>query len=137
MRKALYTYMTTNCKSIKTWLQPYQPTASTPKPYGVLVIGEKRRDAFNRRGAYRDLHIWPYLLPSSFVALDEAVNEIEQLLAGKTLEGTIAAESDEGADVKFKFLVEWVGEQKDFYDSGLNAITRRIDFRIPLIRSGY
>lgn len=122
MRKALYQYLTANCQSVKTWKQPYQADASTPKPYGVILFGERPRSPFNRRGAFQDVTIWVYFAPGSYLPVDAAVKEIKGLLAGKVLT------TEDGRD----FLVEWDQDGRDFYDDALQALAKRIDFTIPL-----
>ncbi|HHY47096.1 MAG TPA: hypothetical protein GX506_07350 [Firmicutes bacterium] len=122
MRKALYEYLTANCQSVKTWKQPYQADASTPKPYGVIVFGERPRSPFNRRGAFQDVTIWVYFDPGSYLPVDAAVKEIKGLLAGKMLT------TEDGRD----FLIEWNQDGRDFYDDALQALAKRIDFTIPL-----
>src|SRR5690625_6908820 len=100
MRAALYQYLTANCSSIQTWRQPYSADANTPKPYGVIILGEVIKSPVNRMGSFRDLYIWPYFSGPSYLPLDAAVNEIRKLLAGTTL---TTAEGD-------RFTVEWVHE---------------------------
>lgn len=121
MRKAIYQYLTANCKTIPRWSQPYMD--APPKPYGVIVLGEQLPAVGNTRGAYRSLYIWPYVDGESFLVLDDAVKEITKLLSGVTL----------ATDAGNRFSVEWVNEGRDFFDNDLKALTRRVEFRIPIL----
>ncbi len=121
MRTALYQHLTANCTTIPTWRQPYTATADTPKPYGVIVIGEVMRSPFNRLGSFRDLYVWPYFGGSSYVPVDAAVTELRALLSDTML---TTAEGN-------RFAIEFTHEGKDFYDDALKALTRRLEFRIP------
>lgn len=122
MRGALYQHLTQNCESVRTWKQPYQADATTPKPYGVISFQPRSRSPFNRRGAFQDLRIWIYVDPGSFLPLDAAVAEVKALLSDRIL-----AKRDGG-----QFLVEWNQDGRDFYDDDLEALARYIDFTIPL-----
>jgi len=122
MRGALYQHLTQNCESVRTWKQPYQADATTPKPYGVVSFQPRSRSPFNRRGAFQDLRIWIYVDPGSFLPLDAAVAEVKALLSDRIL-----AKRDGG-----QFLVEWNQDGRDFYDDDLEALARYIDFTIPL-----
>jgi len=126
MRAALYQYLTAKCQSITVWRQPYTATKDTPKPYGVIVIGEVMRSPVNRLGSFREIYVWPYFGGSSYVPVDGAVQEIRNLLDGKTL-----TKSDGR-----KFALEWANEGRDYRDPDLEALTRRIDFRVPLVGVG-
>lgn len=126
MRAALYQFLTANCQSIQSWHQPYTPTKATPKPYGVIVIGEVMRSPVNRLGSFREIYVWPYFGGSSYVSLDGAVQEIRNLLDGKAFTK---------ADGRM-FALEWVNEGRDYRDPDLEALTRRIDFRVPLVGVG-
>ncbi len=123
MRAALYQYLTENCQSIKSWHQPGGPDKDTQKPYGVIKLGEETRAPFNNRGFFRELTIWPYFKVGSFIPADQAVAELKGLLAGTILT------TSEG----HKFEIEWVHTGGDFQDPDLDAITRRIEFRIPRV----
>ncbi|NPV80744.1 MAG: hypothetical protein HPY52_10790 [Firmicutes bacterium] len=127
MRKALYQYLTANCQSVKTWKQPYQADASTPKPYGVILFGERPRSPFNRRGVFQDVTIWVYFQPGSYLLVDAAVAEIKALLSGPNGTGKVLTTED-GRD----FLIEWNQDGRDFHDDVLQALAKRIDFTIPL-----
>lgn len=131
MRAALYQYLTTHCQAVKVWQQPYTATKDTPKPYGVIVIGERIRSLDNSRGSFRELYVWPYFGGSSFVPLDGAVREITRLLDGVTLI-TAATPPATGK----RFTVEWADEGRDYRDPDLEALTRRITFRVPLVGVG-
>lgn len=126
MRAAIYEYLKTNCLSVKTWMQPYTPNATTPKPYGVIVMGDIIRDPFNRRASYQEVTVWPYFGGNSYVAVDKAVREIRSLLSDRTLT------TKEG----HRFTVEWIDVGRDFYDDDLKALTRRLEFRVPLVGAG-
>jgi len=123
MRAAIYQYLTENCQSIKVWKQPYTAKKDDKKPYGIIVLGEEI-SSVNRQGFFRDLVIWPYFDVGSFVVVDQAVAELKRLLDGKVLTTT-------GGSM---FEIEWVHTGKDFQDDDLNALTRRIEFRIPLLK---
>lgn len=123
MRKAIYQYLTANCTTIPTWTQPYMADKDTPKPYGVIILGEILPAVGNTRGAYRSLYIWPYVAGSSYLVLDAAVKEITRLLSGVTLT----------TDAGNRFTIEWVNEGRDFRDDDLDALTRRLEFRIPIL----
>lgn len=123
MRLAIIKYLNENCQSVKTWQHVYTPTSSTPKPYGVVKIGEEMRAPFNNRGFFRELTIWPYFKLGNFIPMDEAVAELKTLLAGTTLTTSTG----------HKFEIEWVHTGGDFQDPDLEAITRRIEFRIPRV----
>ena len=84
------------------------------------------RSPSNREGSFRDVYIWPYFGGSSYPPLDAAVKEIRGLLDGATLT------TSDG----MRFTVEFVAEGRDFRDDDLEAITRRIDFRVPLVGVG-
>jgi len=74
-------------------------------------------------GSFRLVEIWPYVESSNYLPLDDAVKEIRRLLSGKVLT----------TEAGKRFKVEWVGESDDFYDPDLDALTRRIDFQVPLV----
>lgn len=126
MRAALYQYLTAKCQSITVWRQPYTATKDTPKPYGVIVLGEVMRSPVNRLGSFREVTIWPYIGGSSYVPVDGAVQEIRNLMDGATL-----TKSDGKS-----FSIEFVNEGRDFKDDDLDALTRRIEFRVPLVGVG-
>lgn len=123
MRAALYQYLVQNCESITSWYQSGAPNKDTKKPYGVIKLGEEMRAPLSNRGFFRELTIWPYFAPGSFVAVDKAVAEIKQLLSGSILT------TSEG----HMFEIEWVHTGQDFQDPDLNAITRMVEFRIPCV----
>lgn len=122
MRLALYNYLTENCTSIPVWFQPYMATAEVRKPYGVIRLGSVIPQV-NRIGSLRLVEVWPYVESSNYLPLDDAVKEIRRLLSGKVLT----------TEAGKRFKVEWVGESDDFYDPDLDALTRRIDFQVPLV----
>lgn len=124
MRTALYQHLTNRCESITAWYQPYTADGETPKPYGVILFGERPRSPFNRRGAFQDLRIWIYIDPqkSSYLTLDAAVAEVKALLSDQLLTTKTGG----------RFLTEWNQDGRDFYDDDLKALAKYIDFTIPL-----
>ncbi len=121
MRATLYKHLTENCKSVRNWLQPHRPVADTPKPYGVLEMGEETPALSNRKGLFQDVSVWLYFEPASYVPVDEAVAEVKRMLHNVVLTT---------ADGR-RFMLEWVQTLRDYYDPDLQAIGKRIDFRIP------
>jgi hypothetical protein len=124
MRAAIYQYLSTNCALIETWLPPFKATAATPKPYGVIVLGEEIPSVDNRLGLFLSLTIWPYFAESaSPVQVDAAVKQIRNLLNGAKLTTSAGA----------RFEIEGGVAGPDFYDDELKALTKRMSFRIPMI----
>ena len=126
MRKALYQYLTNNCKSITDWYQPHTAGATTKKPYGVIVFGENPQNAFNRRSSFQDVSLWIYYAPGNFVPVDGAVAEIRGMFVKDG--GPKLLETDKGR----RFFMVWQQTSKDFYDDELKAVAKKIDFTIPL-----
>lgn len=122
MRKAIHDYLTANCRSVQVWKQPYQATADTPKPFGVVVFGSRVRSPVNSRGAFQDVTVWVYAEPGSYLALDEMVAEIKRLLSNREL----------ATGTGRRFVIEWNQDGRDFYDPMLYALGKAIDFTIPL-----
>ena len=126
-RKAIYSYLTTNCTLITTWYQPYETTRDTPKPYGVIKQGPKTLSFDNKEAAFTEIEIWPYIdreVGSFHSNIDPIVREIVGLLDKTTLT------ADGGDD----FLLEYLDEGQDYYDEDLMAITRVIRFDLPTLR---
>lgn len=121
MRATLYRYLTNNCRTVRTWLQPHIPTADTIQPYGVIEIGEETRAPFHRTGRFQSVSIWLYFAEGSYVPVDAAVAEVKRLLHDVILTA---------ADGR-KFALEWDHTMRDYYDPDLQAVGKRIDFRIP------
>lgn len=119
MRQAIYDCLTANCRKIIRWFQPYVPTASTEKPYGVIVIAE--RTPVTRVGAFQDFTVFLYAEPGDFTVLDEAVQEVKQILHERRL---LASDGR-------LFEIQWVMDGKDYYDDTLRAIARYVEFTIP------
>lgn len=124
MRAALYQFLTENCQSIKTWMQPYAPDNNTPPPYGVILLGDEIQSPNNSRGFFNALQIWPYFKPGSYIPVDNAVTELRKLLDGRVF--TTAS--------GMKFELEYIRTGRDYKDPDLNALTRKMDFRIPIVR---
>lgn len=122
MRAAIYRYLTDNCQSVRLWKQPYQAAADTPKPYGVIVFEGHLRSPFNRRGSFQGFTTWVYVEPGSYVPLDEAVSEVKALMR----DGILTTRDGR------RFLVEWIQDGRDFYDDDLQALTKYVEFRIPI-----
>jgi hypothetical protein len=132
MRAALHQYLTANCKSIKTWLPPFQSTAATPKPYGVIAFGENLQNAFNNRTSFQDVTLWLYFVPGAVVPLDDAATEVRKLFreydeSGKDL-GPKLIQTAGGR----RFIMEWQQTSRDIYDDDLKAACKKIEFTIPL-----
>lgn len=121
MRAALYRHLTDNCQSVRTWVQPHKADAETPKPYGVIEMGEETRALGNRAGRFQGVSIWLYFAEGSYVPVDEAVDEVKHLLHNVVLT------REDGR----RFALEWEQTIRDYYDPDLKALGRRIDFRIP------
>jgi len=126
MRKALYQYLTNNCKTITDWYQPYTAGATTKKPYGVIAFEENPQNAFNRRSSFQDVTLWIYYVPGNFIPVDSAVAEIKSMFVKDG--GPKLLETDEGR----RFFMEWQQTSRDFYDDELKAVAKKIDFTIPL-----
>lgn len=122
MRAAVFQHLKHNCESIKAWKQPYVANRDTPKPYGVIVFDTQTPDAFNRRGAFQAFTVWVYDNTGSYLALDAAINEIKNLLN----EAKLTTAKGE------RFIVEWTGDGKDFFDDELDALAKFSEFKIPI-----
>lgn len=122
MRKAIYQYLTANCRTVTTWKQPRQKTADTAKPFGVIVFGERAPSLTNQRGAFQDLRVWVHVELGSYLLLDAAIREVSGLLRDRMLT------TEDGR----RFILEWDGEGRDFEDENLKALTKYVDFTIPL-----
>jgi len=121
MRATLYKHLTDNCTTVRTWLQPHKATKDTPKPYGVIEIGEETPAPFNRAGRFQSVSVWLYFPEGSFVPVDAAVDEVKRLLHNVVLTGANGR----------RFALEWDQTMRDYYDPDLQAVGKRIDFRIP------
>ena len=121
MRATLYKHLTDNCTTVRTWLQPHKATAQTPKPYGVIELGEETPALFNRAGRFQLVSIWLYFAEGSFVPVDAAVDEVKRLLHNVVLTGANGR----------RFALEWDQTMRDYYDPDLQAVGKRINFRIP------
>ena len=121
MRATLYKHLTDNCTTVRTWLQPHKATKDTPKPYGVIEIGEETPAPFNRAGRFQSVSVWLYFPEGSYVPVDAAVDEVKRLLHNAELTGTNGR----------RFALEWDQTMRDYYDPDLQAVGKRIDFRIP------
>lgn len=131
MRAAIHQHLA-NCKSVKTWLPPFQAAATTPKPYGVVSFGENPQNAFNGRTSFQDVTLWLYFVPGAIVVLDEAVVEVRKLFreydqAGKDM-GPKLIQTADGR----RFFMEWQQTSRDIYDDDLKAVCKKIEFTIPL-----
>lgn len=122
MRMALYQFLTSHCQTVQTWKQPFTADAKTPKPYGVIQLAEETKAPFNRLGQFQDLYIWLYFPPGSYLPLDAAVAEVKALLGEQTLV-TEAGKS---------FFIDSGRAGRDFYDTELKALAKRVDFTIPM-----
>lgn len=132
MRAAIHQYLTANCKSVKTWLPPFEATATTKKPYGVVSFGDNPRNAFNSRTSFQDVTLWLYFVPGAIVALDKAVMEVRRLFRDYNQTGKdIGAKLLQTADGR-RFFMEWQQTSKEFPDDDLKAVCKKIDFTIPL-----
>lgn len=120
MRTAIYQYLSQNMSYV-TWLQPYRAKAETPKPYGVIVLGERTR-APNNRASFRGLTIWLYVEEGSYLPLDDMVEEVKKLLDKTVLK----------TKKNNRFMIEWELDSRDWYDDDLKATTRYIEFIIPM-----
>lgn len=121
MRATLYRHLTDNCQTVRTWVQPHKADAATPKPYGVIEMGEEVRALGSRAGRIQGVSVWLYFAEGSYVPVDAAIGEVRRLLHNVTLTGP------EGR----RFALEWEQTSRDYYDPDLKALGRRIDFRIP------
>lgn len=119
MREAIYDCLVANCQKVKAWYQPYVATPATPKPFGVIAFGT--RTPVTRVGAFLDFTIWLYFKPGDYIPLDEAVQEVKQLLHERRL----MAENGQ------LFEIVWNQDGRDFYDDTLQAIAKNIEFTIP------
>lgn len=124
LRLALYDVLTEE-SSIKNWWQPFLATDRTEKPYGVITFGPVIRVPSGPRFRSRLMHVWIYVEKEDFTVLDDYVEEITELLTDRIVQ----------VDSGNHYLLEWEHEGQDFFDPELNALTRRLDFRIPLVRS--
>lgn len=122
MRGAIFQHLKQNCESIRAWKQPYVANRDTPKPYGVIVFEGRPRDVFNRRGAFQAFTVWVYGETGSCLALDDAIAEVKGLLKDVVLTTSVGD----------KFLVEWAGDGRDFYDDDLEALAKWTEFKIPI-----
>ena len=125
MRGAIYAYLMglSAETGISEWKQPYTADANSKKPYGVIVLGEDIQSVNNNKGAFRSLFIWPYFNPGSFVAVDKATRALKKALHKQIL---ITSQGD-------SFEIEWVNTGRDFKDDELKTLTKRMEFRIPII----
>lgn len=121
MRAMIFQHLAENCRTVRKWVQPHKADANTPKPYGVIEMGEETRAIGNRAGRFQGLSIWLYFEEGSYVPVDDAVDEVRSLLHNVVLTG---------ADGR-RFALEWEQTTRDYYDPDLKALGRRIDFRIP------
>ncbi len=119
MRKAIYDCLQTNCRKVKAWYQPYVATPATKKPFGVVVFAA--RTPATRVGTFQDFTVWLYFEPGDYIPLDEAVQEVKQLLHERRLM------ADDGR----LFEIQWTMDGRDFYDDALKAIAKNIEFTIP------
>jgi hypothetical protein len=124
LRLALYDVLTEE-SSIKNWWQPFLATDRTEKPYGVITFGPVTRVPSGPRFRSRLMHVWVYVEKEDFTVLDDYVEEITGLLTDRIVQ----------VDSGNHYLLEWEHEGQDFIDPELNALTRRLDFRVPLVRS--
>jgi len=124
LRLALYDVLTEE-SSIKNWWQPFLATDRTEKPYGVITFGPVIRVPSGPRFRSRLMHVWIYVEKEDFTVLDDYVEEITELLTDRIVQ----------VDSGNHYLLEWEHEGQDFFDPELNALTRRLDFRVPLVRS--
>lgn len=120
---SIYQYLSNNSKKIKEWFQVYSADSNTPKPYGVFALNDESRSQVNHKGKFIDLNIWIYFKTGQAHKLDEAMKEINKLLTNQVLT----------TDTGEEFLIEYVNHLKVFWDEDLEAICRRIDFRIPKV----
>ena len=124
MRATIHKYLADKCQTVHTWLQPHRPHKIDPKnpqPWGVIEIGEETPAPFNRAGRFQSISVWLYFPEGSFVPVDAAVDEVKRLLHNAELTGTNGR----------RFALEWDQTMRDYYDPDLQAVGKRIDFRIP------
>ncbi len=124
MRTAIWQYLTDNCRSVKTWKQPYIAEATTPKPYGVVSFLGDAPALSNAMGAFDEVRVWIYDEPGDLVSTDAAINEVKHLLDGQLL--------TTGSGIGFS--LEWINTSRDFYDDALQALTKYATFRVPKLR---
>jgi len=124
LRLAIYDVLTEE-SSIKDWWQPFLATDRTEKPYGVITFGPIARVPSGPRFRTRLMHVWIYVEKEDFTVLDDYLEEITGLLTDRIVQ----------VDNGNHYLLEWEHEGQDYIDPELDALTRRLDFRIPLVRS--
>ncbi|MGH2352484.1 MAG: hypothetical protein ACRDJN_12820, partial [Chloroflexota bacterium] len=119
LREAIRALLVAGVPSIGVnWLEPFAANADTPKPFGILRVGEAEAgDAWG--GPTVPLTASPYVAPDSFVALDELVAQ------------TVAALDHVTVDVDGTpyLLTHEVAAGQDFYDEDWRAYTRAVRAR--------
>ncbi len=130
-RKAIYQHLTINCKSVPDWYQPFTATATTKKPYGVILFGDNPQNAFNRRSSFQDIQLIIYRDPGSFLPVDEAVAEVKGLFVEKDAWGRVLGPKLLTMEDGRKFFLEWQHTGRDFHDDELKAIGKIVYFTIP------
>lgn len=139
-RGVLYNFLGEECETITNWYQPFfdwedaakilgVPTiGELPKPYGVILLDDEEQSANLDVGFFQGIEVWPYFEPGNFIPVDRAQSEIIKLFHKKL----VTVEDYDGAEQTY--LLEYVGSGRDYHDTDLRAITRRLDFRTPRVR---
>ncbi len=125
MIPALYQYLTQHCQSVKTWYQYGLDLAGKALPYGIIEVRADQASLNNRRGAWEYVRLWVWFPRGSWLPVNAAIDEVQNLFLGVTL-----TRSTGGA-----FALEPVGALAGVFDDQLVAFGRAIDFRVPVVRS--
>ena len=106
--------------------QSYAAPATVSKPYCVAKMSGEYPMPSNKRGSMKDLQIFIYNTPGSFVSLDDLEVKVRKQLHAVTL-------STDDSPARF-FTCYYNMTQPDFYDDISSLLSIRVDFIIPLSR---
>jgi len=139
-RGVLYNFLNNECTTIERWHQPFFDWADAadllgvptigelPKPYGVILMDDEEQSGSLNIGYFQGIEIWPYFEPGNYLPVDKAQSELVRLLNRKL----ITVNDYDGNPQVYK--LEYLGSGRDYHDTELRAITRRLEFRTPRVR---
>lgn len=123
MIASLRNWLQSNLTTVRTWYQIETVPSTASLPFGVIEIGTDQRVVNNARGMVREVRLTVYMPQGSWVAVDDAVEEIRTKLHGQVLTRVSGGE---------RFRLEWAQTTTGWPDPVRKAFARTVIFQVPL-----
>ncbi len=126
VRTAVKDYLTTNCPLFTGgFFQPYIPTSTTPKPFGVIKVST---DEGARQGGTRMVQVMCHAERDDFDTLDALVKSVVDALDKVHVScGTSGAKT-------YYVKPHWTGTSGDWADDDRESIVRTAEFEVVIAR---